>query len=227
MLNKTLSIDVKDVDAKNDIVQFYFAVFGDETSMPDTDGDIIIKGAFAKTIKENFKRIKHFKNHWRDELVGVPKEIIEDDFGGLMTSQLILGTQKGKEAFEEYKAGGITEHSFGYDIIQAEPITRDEVTVQLLKELRLREASTLTAWGANEFTRVVDVKGEKGLLDYLDTLMKLKKGDFSDEYFMKLETRIYEVNKYIKTLTEPLTRKEPGTQFEPLKYFRDNFNLIN
>lgn len=55
-------IQLKDIDYKNGIVSFYHSSFDDEK---DSDGDIIQKGSFAKTIRENFQRMKHLYNHDR------------------------------------------------------------------------------------------------------------------------------------------------------------------
>lgn len=218
MLTKTLSYEVKDVDPKG-VVRFYASIFGNK----DSDGDITEKGAFAKTIRENIKRIKHFKNHRIDQLIGVIQELKEDDTGLLVTSQLIVGTQQGRDTLEEYKAGGITEHSFGYDIIKSE--RNNETDTQILKELKLDEVSSLTGWGANELTRTVDIKNEKELFEYLDQLMNLSKGDFSDAYLEKLEKRIKQIHGYVESLMKPGTPPQPPT-FEPVQYFRENCKLL-
>jgi phage head maturation protease len=58
------SIKGADIDASKGIVTGYFAAFNNK----DSDGDIIVKGAFAKTIKErgpqsSKPRIKHLLDH--------------------------------------------------------------------------------------------------------------------------------------------------------------------
>jgi HK97 family phage prohead protease len=218
MSRKILSMDVKDVDEKGK-VSFYFSVFNNR----DDDGDIVHRGAFAKTIQENLKRVKHFKNHNWNNLVGVPVEIKEDDTGALAVSQLILNTQLGKDTYEEYKAGGITEHSFGFDVVKYEINEDGEEKTRVLKELKLWEFSSLTAWGANDMTRTVDVKNRKVLEDYLSVLESLKKGDFSDDYFTRLEERISIIYKHIQSLTEPVE----ATRVEPIGYFLTNLKFIN
>ena len=73
-------IQLKDIDYKNGIVSFYHSSFDDEK---DSDGDIIQKGSFAKTIRENFQRMKHLYNHDRTLAPGVVKEVAEPVAGCL------------------------------------------------------------------------------------------------------------------------------------------------
>ena len=218
MLIKSISSEVKDVDEARGIVKFYFSIFGNI----DSDGDITMQGAFAKTIKENFKRIKHFKNHSRWDAPGVIQELYEDNTGGVAVSKLILDSQLGKDTFAEYKAGAITEHSFGYEIMKSEFEDIENRRVQKLLELKLNEVSSLTAWGANALTETLDVKNEKELFAYLEKLESLKKGDFSDEYFAKLENKIAAVQKYLTSLREP-----PVHSLEPVEYILQHSKMFN
>src|SRR6056297_2359518 len=113
---KNLDYQIKAVDENKGIVQFYASSFGERDTDADSDGDVMVKGAYAKTIKENFKRIRHLKNHFVS--VGVPTELKEDDFGLFVTSRMILGKQVAKELYEEYKVyaelGNSMEHSVGF-----------------------------------------------------------------------------------------------------------------
>lgn len=147
--------EIKDL-TQSGIVQFYASVFGNE----DFGGDIIEKGAFRKTLKENFRNIRHFKHHNPSLMPGVIKELKEDSYGLLVTSKLILDTQLGKDTYSEYRAMADSakslDHSIGYQTIKYE----NEATSQTrrLKELKLMEVSTLTEWGMNELAQTVSVK---------------------------------------------------------------------
>ena len=222
MQTKNISGEVKDLDEKG-VVTFYFSVFGNK----DSDGDIVHPGAFLKTFKEQKNRIRHFKNHRWDQLVGVPLELKEDEYGAITRSQLILGTQLGKDTYEEYRAKGITEHSFMYDVVKYDVDNEDdrESRIRNLRELKLWEVSSLTSWGANEMTHVIDMKNVE-LITYFNSLLKLKRGDFSDSYFEKLEQHIKDVHNHIKSLIEP----PDGTQDEPMDwitYFQNNLTILN
>lgn len=225
MLIKCISAEVKDLDEKG-MVKFQFSEF----DFLDTDGDITRKGAFAKTISENIKRIKHFKNHDRWQAPGVIKELWEEKNGAFATSQLILDSTLGRDTYAEYKAGQITEHSYGYDIINSKQIeveaeTGGMIAAQELVELRLKEVSSLNAWGASERTPTLEVKTEKDILEYLSVLEDLKKGDFTDEYFMRLEKRIAAVHSHLKTLYEPGLKTD--TTQEPLIEIMKHSYLFN
>ena len=215
---KTISAEVKDIDEKG-LVKFYFSIFGNE----DSDGDITHKGAFLKTIEENFKRIKHMKNHRWDQTPGVLKELLEDDKGAIAISQLILGSTLGKDTYAEYKAGAITEHSFAYDIMKSDFEDINGRRIQHLRELKLDEVSSLNSWGANALTETIDVKNEDQVIKYLESLEKSKKGDFSDNYFEKLEIKIAAVQKHLESLREP----DMSTLTEPIKRALQHSALFN
>lgn len=159
MLFKSLNYKLKSVDEKG-IVQFYANSFGKK----DGDGDIITKGAFKKSLSENFNRVKHLLNH--EKSIGVPMEIVEDDFGLLVTSQLILGKQIGKEAFEEYKVyaelNRSMEHSIGFKTIKNH--TDKSMNANVITEVALFDVTTMETWGANPATPQVSVKAAKEMV---------------------------------------------------------------
>jgi uncharacterized protein len=132
-----------------------------------------------------------------------------------------LGTQLGRDTYEEYKAGAITEHSFGFDII-----ARDEKDKRVIAEAKLWEVSSLSHWGANEQTPVIDIKSRESLLSELDTLLKLQKGNFTDEYLKKLEDKIESILKHLKSLTEPgPSHTTSGEPINAVKYLLDNLKF--
>lgn len=208
---------LKDLDEKG-YVRFYFNSFG----VVDSDGDMTKAGAFAKTINDNKGRIKHFKNHNIYQSPGVIKELGEDAVGAWAGSQLIMGTQLGRETYEEYKAGAITEHSFGYDVIKS---AKNPAGHNDLLELKVWEVSSLNAWGANSQTPMIDLKNEKELFSYLEMLTKLAKGDFTDDYLERVEQRIKDISQHLSTLRSTTSRKPEN---EPLNaaYFLNNLKLL-
>ena len=221
MLTKTISAEIKDLDERG-LVKFYFSIFGNL----DSDGDITEKGAFNKTIGDwknaKKKRIKHFKNHRWDQVPGVLKELFEDEKGGVAVSQLALNTTLGRDTYEEYKAEIITEHSFGYEVIASNWEEKENGKVQHLTELKLEEVSSLTSWGANELTDTLDVKNQDHVMKVLEKLESLKKGDFSDEYFVKLEIKIAAIHNVLKSLREPVKHSD-----EPILRILENSKLFN
>jgi hypothetical protein len=201
---KSALTKVEDVDEKG-IVRFYASVFGNK----DRAGDVVVKGAYAKTLAENFKEIQHFKNHDSRMMPGVVTEAKEDDKGLLITSSLIMGTQLGRETYEEYKAmaaaGKSMFHSIGYY-----PVKEDEDrenSVNYLKEIYLREVSTLTAHPANPLATTVDVKSE---ISYLDELLKSDLSDMKLEEIEKMKNTIIALYDKKAALLKALEdQKEP------------------
>jgi len=206
-MKKHLSFDLKDDNDKGEIA-FYFSKF----DVKDSDGDIVVKGAFTKT-RENIKRIKHAYNHNIYQIPGVIKEIGEDEKGAFAVSQLALKTDLGRNVYEQYKAGIITEHSYGFDIIKSDKDKEKEA--QIIKEVKLYEVSSLTAWGANEFTEVIDIKS----IDYLNMLLK------SNNYDEKIVNKIEEVLKHLQSLNEPTDEATPEKPIDYVDYLLNNLNL--
>jgi hypothetical protein len=146
--NIALAASIKDIDGRKGIITGYFAHF----DSLDSDGDIIVKGAFAKTIAERGPqsarpRIKHLRNHNITEPIGVLTLLKEDNTGLYYESQ--PGTHFiGQDTIKMIESGIITEHSFGYDVVKKE----QKSNARYLTELVKWEGSSLTAWGANERT---------------------------------------------------------------------------
>lgn len=149
---------LKDIDLKTGQVAFYFSAY----NVKDSDGDIILPGAFKKTFKENKSRIKHLYNHDRTQSPGVITELGDDEKGAFAVSQLYKAPHTvGTNVHIEYESGGITEHSMGFRVIRE---TMDRAAeANIIKEISLWEVSSLTAWGANQFTPVIGVKDVKEL----------------------------------------------------------------
>lgn len=208
---KSIITKVEDIDEKG-IVKFYASVFGNK----DKAGDIVVPGAYKKTISENFKEIQHYKNHDPSLMPGVVIEVKENETGLLVTSKLILGTQLGKETYEEYKAmaeaGKSMFHSIGY-----RPIVEEQKNdANYLKEIYLKEVSTLTAHPANTQALTVDVKSE---VDYLNELLN---ADLSE---VKLE-KIEQVKNKLQALIEQKAAQAPENN-EPPKIEISKNELLN
>lgn len=152
------AILVKDIDEKEGRIRGYFAVFGNV----DSDGDIIMPGAFKRTIQNNGKRIKHLWQHNPEQPIAVPA--IEEDHYGLIFDSLISKTSLGKDVIRLYMDGVINEHSIGYEVIKkrdsdTQTVERwgQKVPVKELHELKLWEGSSVT-WGANSRALTESVK---------------------------------------------------------------------
>ena len=222
MLHKTLSADIKDIDEQKGVVSIYINSF----NVLDSDGDISAPGSFTKTLKEGLKRTRWFLNHTPSLLLGVPflDGSKEDDFGLLSVSQFNMKKEIARDTFEDYKLyaehGRSLEHSFGFDIIKRD--TKDE---RIITEYKLWEQTTLTSWGANEHTPLVDLKGKdvttiEDAIGLVDVMLKYK---YSER---KLEALELIISRFKALLNEP----QLSTRNEPHDYagtFRDSLTFIN
>lgn len=193
---KISDLELKDFDQKQGIVTFYFAHFGNK----DSDNDIIQEGAYTKTLNENRKRIKHFKNHDLTQVPGVIMDLQQDQRGAYAVSQLAK-TTLGRDTLIEYESGIITEHSQGFNIVKEDFSQMDGANI--IKEIRLWEVSSLTAWGANELTPMVDLKHANDIIQMMQRINSLlTKTAISDERAKEFEREYTKLSKLYKSLTE-------------------------
>lgn len=230
-------IGFKDVDGKKGIVTGYFAAFNNV----DADGDVIRKGAFERTIRENGPksakpRIKHLMNHNTSEPLGLLLEMKEDDKGLYYESK--LGTHSlGQDFVKMVESGLITEHSIGYRVIKRNQLQDYEGYMKNpgrgwfeLVELKMFEGSSLTAWGANPNTPITGMKTElqvQNVNNRIDLLCKaLRNGTFTDETFDLLEIELRQLQQFnIDLLTQTTETAKASQPVETQKAIAaiDNF----
>lgn len=212
--------ELNDYDEKNSIVKGYGSYFGNK----DADNDIIVKGAYQKTIKENGERVKYLYQHNMMQPIGKMNELYEDEKGLVFVAE-IPKTSLGKDVIELMKAGIITENSVGILPI----VKQDKGDYRELKEVKLFEISAVTL-AANDQAKIMDVKGEVEIEDIekrYDNLCKLiRKGNISDEMGYAIESEIYKLKTLfinatqpIEEITEPVEQKQ---EFDVYKYLLNN-----
>lgn len=217
MLYKDLAVDaVKDVDTVKGIVTGYFSVFGNK----DADGDIVMPGAFKKSLKENGPsserpRILHLYQHDPYKPLAKPAVLKEDKRGLYFESQISL-TQLGKDVIQLYQDKVLSEHSIGYQVVKREVDEKQEETKLL--ELKLWEGSTVS-WGANMEALTESVKSTEEKVNMIDFLVKKMDaiesalhGSYTDETARQLEISL----KQIQTLIISLARKEEPVSSTPI-----------
>ena len=222
---KTLSkAAVKDVDTTGRVVTGYFAAFANI----DSDSDVILPGAFDRTIRERGpggkNRIMHLWQHdpWRP--IGKPSVLQEDDHG-LYFETYLPETTLGNDTLKLYEAGIINEHSIGFQIVQANQATRDGQEITEITEVRLWEGSSVT-WGANPDTPATGIKSlfkdEATVQSEIDRIQKfLRKADVSDETFYLLEYKL----EQLKLL--PSREEEPEPSHEAPVEILQALQLMN
>jgi HK97 family phage prohead protease len=203
---------IKDVDVSKGIVTGYFSAFGNK----DSDGDIIQKGAYTKSINENFDRIKHLLDHDRTKAVGKLQSLKQDEFGLYYESKAGRHTQ-GQDFLKMAEDGIITEHSVGFQTIKEH--NSKEENANIITEVRLLEGSSLQTWGSNQFTPLMGVKSEADVIALFATLEKaLKNGTYSDECFKNTIIPRYKAIESIlpQSSTKPQVKSE---DFSHIKFY--------
>jgi len=213
-LTKDVSDSIKDVDTVQGIVTGYFSIFGNK----DSDGDIVLPGAYRKTLKENGPnsekpRILHLYMHDPYKPLAKP-HVLKEDKTGLYFESKISDTALGKDVLQLYLDKVLTEHSIGYQIVKREVDEKEET--QKLIELKLWEGSTVS-WGANMDALVSTVKTEgkdshswEILIKKLDALQSAVNGSYTDETARQLEIYFNQ----LKQLAVSLLTQKPGKPTE-------------
>lgn len=165
----------------------------------DSQDDISMPGSFNKTLKENFNRMRWFLNHRTDQLLGVPLSGEEKENNLVMVGRINLKKQMGRDTLEDYKLyaenGRTLEHSIGVKAIK-----RDESDRRKVKEWFMGEYSTLTAWGSNPQTFLVDIKSatNEQVKDAIEFIRKSFHFRYSDE---RLNAYDMQLNLMLKALS--------------------------
>lgn len=143
----------------------------------DSYGDIIIRGAFAKTLIERKGRIAFCLQH--DIWNPVAKiEVLEERDMGLWVEALISASEDDTQI--KVKEGILSEMSIGYRTINSRSEIRDGIEINVLSEIKLIEISLVTV-AANPLAKVVDMKSDEEKADYIsdqfDRVLKIVKNE--------------------------------------------------
>ncbi len=203
---KAVSFVLESSDEKTGEFSGYASVFGNV----DGGGDIVEPGAFAKTIADDFARIKILSQHNQYELpIGKPLELREDE-KGLYIRGKISDTQSGRDVQTLLKDGVLNELSIGYDAVD---YSIDESTgIRHLKQIKLWEVSIVT-WAMNDQATIDDVKSMAEELR-----AEAKSGKMSRARLNALKPFISVVRELVEILgpfLEPQPEPDPEPEPEP------------
>lgn len=196
MIFKQTSIGLEDIDESNGIVKGYGSVFNNI----DSDDDIILAGAYTKTLNENGSRVRYCNQHRIDQPLGKFTELREDGNGLYFVAE-IPKTRLGEDVLLLMKNGVINENSVGIM-----PIVKSfrQDGVRELKEVKLYEISCVTL-AANPLAMITDAKGliDQDLLGKrFDILAKMiKKENVSDELGYAIEGELMKLKSLFIDIT--------------------------
>jgi HK97 family phage prohead protease len=183
---KTFSLKLDDVDSQGTI-RGYASTFGNV----DLGFDVVDKGAFKKSIKENGGKFPILADHNPSDQIGWNFRAEEDEMGLFVEGKIDLNVQKGREKYSLAKTaltlGAKMGLSIGYMTIKAEP-DREKPMVRRLKELKLFEYSIVT-FPMNTEAMVTGAKSLAGvdMASYMITEL-IKQGISKDDLQKALRT---------------------------------------
>jgi uncharacterized protein len=238
---KTLDI-IKEMDSEKRQVAVYLSKFNNI----DSDGDIIRKGAFSKSLQErgvnstSNRKIAFLRHHDWQQPIGKWLTLQEDDYGLFGVAQMGNSTIA-NDAWEDYKMGIIREHSIGFQYITDKIKFVEDATIQAggyydISEVKLFEGSAVT-FGSNELTPVVEMKSAedkaKRMLDIANNIERVVKslttGEYSDDRGYALEMRLKWLNNELLLLSasEPFDKNEHSQKGEPTAPTFDWQTVVN
>ena len=206
-----------DIDEKKGIITGYFSIFGNK----DSDEDIMMPGAFTKTLSENYRRQKHLYQHNSLQILAATSAnsddgkltLTQDNKGLRFESQIMQTTSYGRDAIQLISKGLIDENSVGFVTIKAQK----KNGYREITEVKLFEGSAVT-WGANEFAQNDSIKSmsKDAICNKMDNVLTaIRKGTFENEslfdmlgyYFLQLKTQLYNIEA-----TQPVETTVPDIQ---------------
>ena len=150
---KAVRISEGDLADEAGVFTGYASIFGNV----DQHGDVVLPGAFRKSLSERGNVVPLLWQHDTTEPVGV-LELVEDSKGlRVVRGEINLETARGREAYALLRQGAIKGLSIGYQVVQ----DGWQGKVRQLKELKLLEVSLVT-FPANELASVTAIKNDYG-----------------------------------------------------------------
>jgi HK97 family phage prohead protease len=210
---------ISDVDEAKKTVTGYASIFGNK----DLDDDIILPGAFAKSIAENgpngTNSILFLWQHNPGKVLAKPTVLKEDAKGLYYEATITSGATFAEDALKLIAAGLVEENSIGYQTVKSaimQPDAQDwESWYRELYEVNLYEHSAVT-WGANPEARMTGVKamGKKELQSREAKLMKALRVDgMSDETYQKIELSLKQINTEYFNLGKAISLSKKGAAY--------------
>lgn len=244
-------LQVKDVDMTKRIVTGYFNAF----NYFDSDGDVILPGAFKKSISERgpessaTAKIKHALFH---DLTRLPGKLLKlsEDTEGLYFETKMSNTTEGNDTLINYQEKIYDNHSIGFRYLDVEMVdsksdkwkmslstikNRDEAETNgylfLVKEVKLWEGSTV-AFGANQLTPYLGSKSmnKEGikikLFERMELLEKqLRSGTQTDDMMNDFEIQIIQIKQMINEIIT--MQPEDKTTLQEAGQKEAEFDFIN
>jgi hypothetical protein len=207
---------IADADPAKKTWTAYAAIFGNK----DLDDDIIMPGAFKKSIAENgpngTNSILVLNQHITWQVLAKPKTLTEDSKGLYYEAEVTSGATFAEDAVKLIAAGLVEENSIGFQTVKSAIIQPDandwETWYRELYELNLAEVSPVT-WAANPKATMQGMKSRTRpeLATRLQKLFKaLREPGMRDETYQALELEIKQINTEYYNLGKLVSLESKG-----------------
>lgn len=135
----------------------FFSGYASVFHIIDNQNDIILPGAFQKSISET-KKIILLWQHNHSEPIGKVTSLKEDQNGLQIEGELILEISKAGDVYHMLKHGILDSFSIGYTPLKFsyKNNQNDHSEIRLIKELKLWEISLVT-FPANSFAKINNI----------------------------------------------------------------------
>lgn len=166
-IRKTLAFDEAEIKFTGDGTQGVFEGYASVFSNTDSDGDIILPGAFKSVLENPKRKVAMFYNHRAWELpVGKWEHLEEDTKGLLVRGQLTPGHSGAQDLKAAMRHGTVEGMSVGFNCVREDfDVTSSG---RIFKNIsRLREIS-ICPFPANDQAQVSSLKSVDGLLTVRD-----------------------------------------------------------
>jgi uncharacterized protein len=233
---------ITDVDQKTGTVKGYASIFGNK----DSDGDIVMPGAFKKSLNESKRQLHLYQHDPYRPLSSVRGGSLklEEDPKGLNYESTITPTSWGQDVLKLIQDKVLNENSIGYQVVRSQfSKAESKDRARELHEVRLHEISSVS-WGANPqaLGHGLQLGGwpaksenkqitEEMLAVRIETATKaFRNGTYTDEAFEQLEIYIRQLNQLVieSKATTPIVQAiaKPVVESDAVKLIKRWNNLI-
>lgn len=170
-LFKIVTKDAAIVNGDDHVIEVKFASFGNV----DSDGDLLVKGCFAKSINDRGpesdtnRKIAFLWQHDMRDPIGKILKLEEREDGAYATVRLsdFDAVPNAKRAYSQLSDGVLNQFSFGFEYIWDKMEYDESKDAFIIQEVKLHEVSVVTL-GANEETAYVgEVEDMKAFVNNL------------------------------------------------------------
>lgn len=157
------------------------------TRQPDSYGDVVVKGAFADSLKDWETSGRSMPVLWSHEIynpaafVAKVVDATEDDHGLRVKGQFFEDDPDSMKVWRLLKEGLVSEMSFAFSVEDSAVIDVDGEKVRELRKMKLHEVSVVV-FGANSDTSIESVKvGERFTAEEIVALKEIAASKSADE----------------------------------------------